>query len=70
MDTLRTAELRVAYLFDCDECGTENVVRAVPSESDEVANLAGGEDEEGEWVTMPTRVRCRQCGAMFRTVET
>lgn len=70
MDTLRTVELRTAYVFDCEDCGRENVVRGVPCDPPEaLAAEAEDGDERAEWVTIPAQVKCRHCGAEFRTTE-
>jgi hypothetical protein len=68
------AELRQAYAFDCDDCGTENFVRAVVVEmADDVRERMqedlGVDGVTGDWVTIPSSVTCACCGARYRAVE-
>lgn len=68
-------ELRSAFLFDCDACSRENIVRPVFVDMDnpEARERHGIEDEEmpegvsGEWMTIPVRVACVYCGEVFDT---
>ena len=74
---MKQVDLDCAYVWDCDECGVENFVRAVVVEftPDEVATQMeeyGGEEEDwqtGEWMTRPEQVTCGKCGATFETVQ-
>lgn len=74
MEAAKTVELRTAYAFDCEECGTENFVRATvhefsPEETDELREEHGVEGETGDWVSVPETVTCRKCGCEFRTQD-
>lgn len=66
----QTVELRLAYAWDCDECGEENFERAVvyevsPAEKAELAER-GLPSDTGNWLTPPEHVTCRGCGAAFQ----
>lgn len=67
----KTVELRPAYAWDCDECGRENFARAVvpelsPDELEELRSEHGIDPwDAGDFVTMPSRVECTYCGAVF-----
>lgn len=71
---LPTIEVRQAFLFDCDECGKENLVRAVcPEMSDEerieALDLFGYEPwEEADFVLCPEEVECWNCGTKFQVI--
>jgi hypothetical protein len=75
-------ELHDAYCWDCDDCGTENFVRAIsePVPSDPKAREAlreeleeagyidpGGEIPDGLIMTYPDVVTCRECQVSFET---
>lgn len=72
---MKKAELKVAYVYDCDECGTENFVRSVVYEfDDETAGEMkvdyGIEDwEEGEWCSIPDEVQCKFCKTKYKTID-
>ncbi len=67
------AELHLAFMWDCHNCGRENFVRAmVPTLSD--AELAELRDEHGiqpwqsgDFTTAPGKVTCAHCAAEFVT---
>jgi hypothetical protein len=59
-----TAELHIAYVWDCDACGRENFERAMVYEFSP-EEIAEGEYETGNWMTHPDSVICRGCGAVF-----
>ena len=67
--------LHPAYMFDCDNCGRENFVRAVlpemsPEDEQRLREDEGVESyEEGHWVTYPDKVECFHCGADFETIH-
>jgi uncharacterized protein CbrC (UPF0167 family) len=71
---LATAELRQAYAFDCDHCGTENFVRAIIVEMtdgvrERMQDDLGVDGVTGDWVTIPSTVKCSCCGSKFRAIE-
>jgi hypothetical protein len=66
-------ELHPAFVWDCDECGSQNFERAIippfaTVEEEEIArdilDVAVG---EGFPVMAPMQVLCRVCGADFKT---
>ena len=69
MKTARQAELRLAYSWDCDECGAENFERSIVYElsPEEKAELEEMDEvaETGNWISHPERVTCKKCGAEF-----
>jgi hypothetical protein len=68
-------ELHPAYSWDCPECGSEQFARGIvfePSAEDErLMRETNGvpPGEIGDWVSMPTRVRCIFCRCEFETVH-
>ena len=64
-------EMHLAYVWDCENCGTENFERAIVYEfsPDELAEIADEENPElsktGNWMTHPARVKCKACNAEF-----
>lgn len=70
---MKTIELCPAYVFDCDDCGSENFVRGlIPSLTEEVIKELQEEfdvppEDMGVWMCMPTQVKCSKCGAEFST---
>jgi DNA-directed RNA polymerase subunit RPC12/RpoP len=70
---MKTAELRCAYAYDCEQCGRENFVRAVPSDdpadAEPLRPFTAGWVEQHQWFTIPARVRCAHCGEEYATVE-
>lgn len=70
----RVVPLRAIYAFDCENCGTENIVRPIESEisPDELESMSGSDRfdaMQGEWVSIPDRVKCKSCGAEFGTID-
>jgi hypothetical protein len=69
----KQAMLHPAFVWDCDECGTENFVRTVRADlsAEELAEMKEDYDvepwEEGEFLTAPKHVSCKQCGHEFET---
>ncbi len=71
IDDLPEIELHVAFVWDCDRCGSENWCRSVCMESawmeqhepDMVKEQA---DSIGDWHTYPEAVICGECGATYR----
>lgn len=67
----RKAELHNAYVWDCDECGKENFLRAVivefsPEDEAEMKALHGVDEfQTGRWETSPDDVTCKHCGTVF-----
>lgn len=70
---MATVTLNPAYMWDCDECGTENFCRGIIAEMSEedLAELREEhgieEHETGDWMTMPETVVCKVCSAEFET---
>lgn len=68
----RTAELLPAFLWICDDCGTENFERTVvaemsPEELIEMKFEKGIEPmQDGNFLTMPPFVECKHCGSQFK----
>lgn len=68
-----TVELRPAFMWDCEECGRENFTRAIVPEMsvEDLAELKEDhgieENETGEFLMMPKRVTCPDCGNEFRS---
>lgn len=71
-------ELRPAYVWDCDECGTENFARALilslgscgPSE--ELREMLEEKDIDINKVStelMPEQVTCKHCKKIYSTVH-
>jgi hypothetical protein len=67
--------LRLAYSWDCEECGRESFVRGIVPEmsADDIAALReehGVEAwEAGDFLMMPDEVECAFCGARFATTH-
>jgi predicted nucleic acid-binding Zn ribbon protein len=65
------AELHPAFVWDCDDCGRENFVRAIVGEFDDdimqqMRDEHGITDYEmGDWHSMPISVECSHCGTIF-----
>ena len=68
-----SVELHPAFIWDCNECGRENLTRTVLGDFDQetlhdMREQHGiTEYESGDWYTAPTTVRCRYCGGTFST---
>lgn len=73
MNNKPLADLNGAYVWDCDNCGTENWCRAITLSSEEAKELEAHEgievDDEGEWKTCPEEVTCSLCGSVYRTFD-
>lgn len=63
-----------AWTWKCPDCGKHNFCTFVPAEltpaevaeiGDQSAVLA--ETGDGDWFTVPARVRCRRCKKQFRS---
>jgi hypothetical protein len=65
IEQLAVIELRPAHSWDCDHCGKENFQRAVVASVDEIDVEEYHIDEEGFWLTLPTKVKCSSCGTEF-----
>jgi len=71
----RKVELHPAFVWDCDECGRENFVRAVVAEMSEEEEAEAKEYfgyepwEDGEFLRSPKTVQCEFCGAEFDTLD-
>jgi hypothetical protein len=63
-EALPIARLTVVYVFDCDHCGRENIVRPIrpemdPEEEQQARDAFGLQPwEEGEFITMPDTATC------------
>jgi predicted nucleic acid-binding Zn ribbon protein len=60
-------ELRPAYLFDCPECGAENLIRIMfiegtPDEEAAEAREALGIPDDEPVPTYPRDFKCKSCG--------
>jgi len=72
---LPIARLVVVYVFDCDNCGRENLVRPIRPELSEDERLQARQDlgiqpwEDGELCMMPEETECFFCGTKYRTVD-
>ena len=69
-ETQQTVEMRLAYAWDCENCGAEHFERAIIYElsPEEIAELREAGEETpvtGNWVSNPTHVKCDKCGAEF-----
>ena len=67
-------EVRLAFAFNCAQCGQENFVNSVmhefgPDEQAEMAEDLGEKPQTGNWITHPEHVKCCRCGAEFRAVN-
>jgi transcription elongation factor Elf1 len=74
MPNEKTVEVRLAFSFDCPECGQENFVRSVlhefsPDEQRELAEDIGEKPQTGSWITHPEQVICGNCKAEFRAIN-
>ena len=71
-------ELHEAFIWDCDECGRENLLRAIPStpppaeEIRKMMNLEPYDDvpesPDDGWVFIPPNVTCTHCESAFESV--
>jgi ribosomal protein S27E len=72
---MRKIELRPAFVFTCDDCGTDQFEHAiVPEFSEEELQellLEHGidENETGLFLESPKTVKCDVCGAEFTTED-
>jgi hypothetical protein len=77
-NVMKKVELHSAYVWDCDECGTENFVRAVtidlnPDDEEDAKAIEALYPEgvpEGAGVkamTCPNRVVCKHCKTEFKS---
>ena len=71
---MKTAEVQLAFVFECPDCGAECFVRSVlhefaPEESAALTEELGERPQTGGWVTHPEEVRCGRCGGEFRAVN-
>jgi len=71
---MQEVELHAAWMFDCDNCGKENFVRAIVPETlddderAEVLDMMGIEDTDEYFPTLvPMEVVCKYCGTPFET---
>lgn len=70
-----TVELHTAFMWDCNECGTENFERAIRPELSEEEIQEMREDfdlqegEEGFFLMAPKEVVCSTCGTKYQTEE-
>ena len=68
------AEMHHAYVWDCDNCGRENFVRAIafegsPDDLEEMREEHGVETwDAGEFETYPDGVKCKHCGTEYATI--
>lgn len=71
MGELKTIELHQAFMWTCDNCGSEHLARAIrlgPKEA-EARGLDPGLAKDGCWLVAPKEVSCRYCGRKYQTVE-
>ena len=67
-------ELHPAFVYDCDNCGRENFVRAVRIEADEETMQELREEhgieayDVGDWCQAPVTVKCAYCNTEYETV--
>lgn len=65
-------ELRLAYEWDCPECGRQQFHRGMvfdgpPEEKEEIREELGVQPwEEGTLMTSPDYVTCKDCGETFK----
>lgn len=70
-----SVELHPAYVWDCNECGTENFERAIvpdmsPDDLEALRHDHGLQPWDlGNFQMMPDTVDCSECGASYRTVH-
>ena len=68
-------ELRPAYVWDCPDCGREIFHRGLvpemtPEKEEELRDDFGVQPyEEGNFIMMPTRVKCPHCNESFPTLH-
>lgn len=70
-------ELHCGYWFTCPECGVDTLVYGAELEDEltadhmeDLRDECGIEPwEEGQWMTMPEQVTCRECNRVFETVD-
>lgn len=73
-------QLHTAFTWTCEECGQDNFERSVTLEPELVKATVAAEDQReidrlkragidvsGDWVTSPSEVKCKHCGAEFET---
>lgn len=69
MSELQPITLHSVYVFDCEQCGRENIVRPIPVElsPDEMEELRDSDlkCKPGDWVTMPETFKCKFCGQEY-----
>lgn len=72
---MNRAELHPAYVWDCNQCGTENFERAItfegsPQDLQYLKEEHGVQPwETGEFRTVPLTVTCSQCGTIYKTAD-
>ncbi len=63
--------LHPAFIWDCDDCGRENIARSILGQFDEDELEEMREEfgiqpwEAGQWYSQPETVRCAFCGSGF-----
>jgi hypothetical protein len=71
----RNAELHPAYVWDCEDCGSENFQRAIvrcmtEEEKEEIRQDAGLESAANiRCAGVPVNVICKACGSKFVSVD-
>lgn len=71
---MKKVTLHIAYTWDCDECGIENVAREVrPEFSEEDLQELRQEHgvqpwQTGHFFTRPDTVVCKECGTEFESI--
>lgn len=69
---MRSVALELVFRWACPECRRAHVMRPVvaeptPEERAEIEELTGEPFEPGAWSILRHTVRCKRCGARFRT---
>ena len=68
-------ELHLAWMWDCEDCGRENFIRAVEMSKEEIREEIESELEDEDIdnidsvVDAPEMVKCQFCGKEFETEE-
>jgi rubredoxin len=70
----KTVEVRLAFSFECPDCGAETFVNSVlhefgPDEQAELTEELGERPETGGWITHPDQVTCHRCRHEYKAVN-
>lgn len=66
---METVELHQAFLWVCEECGTDNFARGVELSPEEVERMGVDPAEDGCYLMAPSEVKCSICEHQYKAVD-